>query len=128
MTTKDIKRFTIKDYHICSLTVTETYDMFRNIPYDQLTQKQLLKIIKGESTVSSIKTQDHPEFTKLRNTLHEQGYVEIETRSWNGDRVLKPFMLNDILFTEGVKFLSAGALRIRLDQAKKNKEQYVPGY
>ena len=71
-------------------------------------------IVKGES----YGTKDHPEFTKLRNKLCKLGYISIETSYWNGDRVLKPFKLNELTLKKGEQFLCACALGIRLDLLK----------
>lgn len=71
-------------------------------------------IVKGES----YGTKDHPEFTKLRNKLCKLGYIQIESSYWNGDRVLKPFKLNELTFEKGESFLCAGALDIKLDLHK----------
>ena len=71
-------------------------------------------IVKGES----YGTKDHPEFTKLRNRLCKLGYIQIESSYWNGDRVLKPFKLNELTLKKGEQFLCACALGIRLDLLK----------
>jgi hypothetical protein len=71
-------------------------------------------IVKGES----YGTKDHPEFTKLRNKLCKLGYILIEALYWNGDRVLKPFKLNELTFKRGESFLCACALGIKLDLHK----------
>jgi hypothetical protein len=51
----------------------------------------------------------------------------METGWWNGDRVIKPFYLNDYYFDEGDKFMCASALGSRLkrfkeEQLNKNNE------
>lgn len=49
----------------------------------------------------STSSQDHPAFTGLRNDLEKRGYIKTE-RGWsNGDRVLKPFYLNQVYFSNG---------------------------
>jgi len=65
-------------------------------------------------TGTSIGSEDHPEFAKLREKLGSEGYISIERSWWNGDRVLKPFYLNTIKFKKGDKFLSASALRVKI--------------
>jgi hypothetical protein len=74
-------------------------------------------IVKGES----YGTKDHPEFTKLRNKLCKLGYISIEASYWNGDRILKPFKLNELTFKRGESFLCASALGIKLELPKLKK-------
>lgn len=74
-------------------------------------------IVKGES----FGTKDHPEFTKLRNRLCKLGYIQIESSYWNGDRVLKPFKLNDLTFKKGKQFSCASALGIKLELPRLKK-------
>ena len=62
---------------------------------------------------------DHPEFTKLREKLGREGYIEIERDWWNGDRVLKPFVFNKLTFKVGEKFGCAAYLSVRLSLLKK---------
>jgi len=72
------------------------------------------------STISGMShgTIDHPEFTKLRDMLQQQGYISTE-RSWiNGDRVLKPFSLNTLKFKIGEQFPCAAALDVLLSIKK----------
>lgn len=53
---------------------------------------------------------DHPSFELLRSRLESQGYIKTE-RNWsNGDTVVAPFYLNNWLFIEGDRFLSASAM------------------
>jgi hypothetical protein len=83
----------------------ELHDLFKRI------------IVKGES----YGTKDHPEFTKLRNRLCKLGYIQIESSYWNGDRVLKPFKLNELTFKKGESFPCACALGIKLELPKLKK-------
>lgn len=74
-----------------------------------------------------ISHKDHPAFTNLREHLGEEGYIEIQ-RGWsNGDRVLKPFYLNNMYFDIGEQFSCAVALGIVYDIAKE-KSQSIPEY
>lgn len=58
---------------------------------------------------------DHPSFTNVRELLGSRGYIQIQ-RSWiNGDRVLKPFYLNNMYFEEGDTFCCASAMGISYD-------------
>lgn len=75
----------------------------------------------------SIYSQDHPAFTSLRNRLEKEGYIKTE-RSWlNGDRVTKPFYLNNMYFEIGERFSSAPALGVTYDIALR-KETSSPAY
>lgn len=76
------------------------------------------KLSSDSRPVISIGSDDHVEFTKLRNQLGDEGYISIQ-RSWhNGDRVLKPFYLNDKLFEENETFFCAAAMKWRLEHSK----------
>lgn len=56
---------------------------------------------------------DHPAFRELRDHLEHRGFIKTE-RTWhNGDRVLKPFYLNDRLFEVDEKFCCAAAMGIQ---------------
>lgn len=67
-------------------------------------------------------TTDHPAFTQLRIRLEKEGYIE--TQTWvNGDRVTKPFYLNNMYFDIGDRFLCAVALGIQYDIAKRKNNR-----
>ena len=75
-----------------------------------------IKCIKSEtgSNWSSQGRAEHPSFIRLREHLGAKGYISIE-RGWhNGDRVLRKFILNDVTFEPGDKFLCASAMRWKL--------------
>ena len=99
-----MKKFVLKREYISD--VTDTKHMTLNM-YDG-------------STISGMShgTIDHPEFTKLRDMLQQQGYISTE-RSWiNGDKVLKPFSLNTLKFKIGEQFPCAAALDVLLSIKK----------
>ena len=110
-------KFEIDEAYICDVTVRTEHDLIkdRNNPTDE----ELIKILKGWDKSVSIGNKDHDEFTKLRNQLEELGYIETERSWWNGDRVLKPFMLNEWKFKKGHKFPCAAAMRGSIDSARK---------
>lgn len=54
---------------------------------------------------------DHPGFTRLRYWLSNNGYIAREDGWWNGDSVLKPFVLNDVWFAENEVFPCAAAMK-----------------
>jgi hypothetical protein len=71
------------------------------------------------SNWSSSAAVDHPTFARLRTHLEKKGYLATQ-RSWsNGDVVLKPFYLNDVLFIEGAKFFCASAMLSHLERSEK---------
>lgn len=65
---------------------------------------------------------DHPAFKALREHLGRNGFVDIE-RGWvNGDRVIKPFYLNDVYFAVGDKFVSGAAMQGDLRFKRKYRD------
>ena len=75
-----------------------------------------------------IYSEDHPAFTELRNRLEKEGYIKTE-RSWsNGDRVTKPFYLNNMYFEVGDQFSCAPALGVSYDiELRKSESSPVYG-
>lgn len=70
------------------------------------------------------KAVDHPAFAALREHLGRNGFVEIQ-RGWiNGDRVIKPFYLNEVYFEVGEKFVSACAMLGHLKFRKKYGNEF----
>ena len=68
---------------------------------------------------TTIGTKDHPKFTEFRDKLEKLGYIQTE-RNWvNGDRVLKPFIVNGMKLKKGDKFCCACALDIQISVHKK---------
>lgn len=94
-----------------------TYTKNGRIP----TPEELLLIMAGKGQCSITSNEDHPEFNKLRRQLSDEGYIHIEPGWWNGDRVLKSFMLNGVKFETGAQFPSAGAITFKLDRLKRYK-------
>jgi hypothetical protein len=109
--------FTIPEEYITDVTVHTEHDFIsdRNNP----THEDLIKILKGYDKGSSTYSKDHDEFTKLRNQLEELGYIKTQRSWWNGDRVLKPFYLNEWKFKKNHKFPCASALRNSISCARK---------
>lgn len=78
------------------------------------------------SNWSSSGSVDHPTFARLRTHLEKKGYLATQ-RSWsNGDRVIKPFYINDVLFNEGGRFLCASAMLSHLERSEKHPMQKAP--
>jgi hypothetical protein len=83
----------------------------------ELTTEELIAVLKDEGQWSSYYSKDHEEFSRLRFSLEEQNYIKVQ-RSWNnGDRVLKPFKLNNIKFEVNDQFSCAGAIKFQNDKA-----------
>ena len=68
------------------------------------------------------KSVDHPAFAALRKHLGVRGYIEIQTGWINGDRVTKPFHLNEVPFNVGDKFVCASAMSGHIKFHKRRKE------
>ena len=64
-------------------------------------------------------TIDHPSFTKTRDWLEKNGYIETQRNYSNGDIVLMPFYVNDVHFDVGDKFPCASAMKIHLKYKEK---------
>ena len=109
------KQFKLKRAHITSVSHTE--HIYIEVPEEA---RALFSTFnhKLEGYAHSILI-DHPEFTKMRNRLEKQGYIQIERRWWNGDRVIKPFSLNGFKFKKHDKFPCASAMDIWLSVKEK---------
>jgi hypothetical protein len=109
--------FTIPEEYICDVTVRTEHDFIkdRNNP----TQDDIIKVLKGYEKAVSTYSKDHDEFTKLRNQLESEGYIKCERGWWNGDRVLKPFYLNEWKFKKNHKFPCASAMRVSIECARQ---------
>ena len=109
----DMKEFTIDEAYLTDVIVRHEYRTEINDKYD------LVKAIKQPVVMSSISNKDHDEFTKLREYLGENGYIEIQRGWWNGDRVLKSFKLNGFTLNKGAQFPCAAAMGVSIKVAKK---------
>ena len=109
------KQFKLKRAHITSVSHTE--HIVLEVPPEA---RALFKIfnhkLEGYAHSSLI---DHPEFTKMRNRLEKQGYIQIEHGWINGDKALKPFSLNGFKFKKHDKFPCASAMDIWLSVKEK---------
>jgi len=112
-----LKQFTIDEEYICDVTIKTVHDFVkdRNNP----TFDDVIKVLKGVDKSISYTSQDHHEFTKLREELGRLGYIKIERGWWNGDRVLKSFKLNEWTFRKGHKFACAAAMGNSIITARK---------
>lgn len=114
-----LKQFEIDEKFICDVPVITEHDFI--VDRSNPTPEEVIKVLKGWDKAVSFGNKDHDEFTKLRNQLEELGYIKCERGWWNGDRVLKPFMLNEWKFRKGHKFPCAAALKSSIDCARKFK-------
>jgi hypothetical protein len=112
-----MKYFTIPEEYITDVTVRIEHDFIedRNNP----TYDDIIKVLKGYDKSVSISNKDHDEFTKLRDQLESEGYIQTQRGWWNGDRVLKPFYLNGWRFKKNHRFPCASAMRNSIECAKK---------
>ena len=113
-------KFTIEESSITTVTTVETISLYRNRSAEEVSGEDLVIILKRNPTATITGSDDHPEFKLLRDRLESEGYISCQRTYWNGDRVLKPFQLNEWSFKTGDRFLSAGALRVSIDCAKRN--------
>lgn len=65
------------------------------------------------------KSVDHPAFAALRTHLDARGFIKMQTGWVNGDRVIKPFCLNEVYFGVGDKFVCGSAMAGHLKYRKK---------
>ncbi len=119
------KQFNIDEQYICDVTVRTEHDFIKD--RNNLTNEDIIKILKGYDKSVSISNKDHDEFTKLRNQLEQEGYIKTERGWWNGDRVLKPFKMNEWKFHKGHKFPSAAAMRVSIDCAREHGWKGISG-
>lgn len=110
--------FTIDDCYLTEITIVKEWGMYDNSK--NLTDDQLMDILKGRDRCKSIHSEDHPEFTILREQLEKEGYIHIQRYWVNGDKVLKSFTLNGVEFKEGDQFSCAPAMKFTLQYKKKS--------
>jgi hypothetical protein len=104
-----LKQFQIDEKFLCSVTVKKEMTFVIEEGNPLLSYNESLK--PGNNVVTSTSFEDHPEFTKLRNLLEEQGYILTQRGWWNGDIVLKSFSLNGYTFRKHDKFPCASAIK-----------------
>ena len=113
------EQFFIDEKYITDVTVRTEHDFIKD--RSNITNEDLIKILKGYDKAVTIGSKDHDEFTKLRNQLEELGYIKTERGWWNGDVVLKPFYLNGWRFKRNHRFPCAAALKNSIACARKYK-------
>lgn len=121
-----MKEFTIDPAYFKSVTVRKEWNMY--IKDNDPTPEEMLLVLKGKGWCSLTSSEEHPEFTELRETLNELGYIHVERNYVNGDRVLKPFKLNGLILETGDQFRSASAFGTRWELIQRHPEYYREGY
>jgi hypothetical protein len=112
-----MKEFTIPEEYITEVVVRTEHDFIKD--RKNPTYEDLIKILRGYDIGVSISNEDHDEFAKLRDQLESEGYIECQRGWWNGDRVLKPFKLNEWKFKKNHKFPCAAAMKASIECARK---------
>jgi hypothetical protein len=118
-----MKQFYIDEQYICDVQVRIEHDFIKD--RSNLTHEDLIKILKGYDKSVSVSNKDHDEFTRLRNQLEQEGYIETQRGWWNGDRVLKTFKLNEWTFRKGHQFCCAAAMKVSIQVARKHGRKTI---
>ncbi len=118
-----MKEFTIDPAYLTSVTIHEEWNTYTKDGREP-TAEEVLLILQGKGKCGMTHTEDHPEFTKLREQLGQLGYISIERGWWNGDRVEKPFTLNGHKFKVGEQFSCGDAMSIHFAVRAKHPELY----
>jgi len=114
-----IKKFELDESLEWHLATYKEWNSYLN--QDVVTDEDLVEVLKGKGKCSMTGSDDGPEFKALREQLETLGYIRIQRSWWNGDRVLKPFMLNGITFRKDTQFSSGAAMKMHLEFARKYK-------
>jgi hypothetical protein len=104
-------KFEIDESYMCDITIRKEWGIYDHINQTDLKPDQLFRIIKGEDRCTSVSSEDHPEFAKLREQLGSEGFIRIQRSSWNGDMVTKPFTLNGKKFKMNERFYCGAAMK-----------------
>lgn len=112
-----MKKFTIDIAYATSVYIKEVFPLKQK--EGESDEDFLIRKLKScHDRNYSIRSEDHPEFTKLRDDLESLGYIKTSRNCWNGDVVLKPFMLNNVKFKTHSKFPCAAAISYNLKYGK----------
>lgn len=124
----ELINFEIAEEYLTSIDKIEEQTFVLESPIDTIPEYLREHFKDGKAKMTTHSWIDHPEFTKLRETLGKEGYISIQRGWWNGDKVLKPFLLNGIKFLKDSKFPSASALGISYKIAKENGRKTFSKY
>lgn len=109
--------FVIDEKFLTSVCIKRRYSYYEG--KDELTEDEMIKVLKGLDIVSTTSSDDHPEFKKLRNMLESIGLIRTQRSWWNGDVVQKEFTLNGVKMLPGDSFVSAAAMASHLATKRK---------
>lgn len=115
--------FTIDPEYLCSVNIRKEWNTYTKNGREP-TAQELVLILQGKGNCSLGSSIDHPEFTKLREQLEAESYISIERGWWNGDSVLKPFVLNGLKFKPGEQFSCASAMSGHFRTRAKHPELF----
>ena len=124
-----MKNFEIDPSHLCGV-VTTSYTTFRLVGDDHNLPDDIKQLFNKDQPqqVKVTGSDDHPLFKELRNTLEREGYIVCQRSWWNGDRVIKTFSLNGVVFVEGGTFWCGSAMGPAYQVAKENGSKVFPKY
>jgi hypothetical protein len=108
--------FKLDPEYVTDITIHQEWNTYTN--KDDITDEDLVEVLKGRGSCSSTRSEDHPEFARLRDQLEQLGYIQCQRNWWNGDRVLKSFTLNGVAFEPGEQFPSAAPMKFHLERAQ----------
>ena len=109
--------FKLDPEYVTDITIHQEWNTYTN--KDDITDEDLVEVLKGRGSCSSTRSEDHPEFARLRDQLEQLGYIQCQRNWWNGDRVLKSFTLNGVAFEPGEQFPSAAPMKFHLERAQR---------
>lgn len=107
----------MKNFSLALEYITDVIDekIYYSVNMENPSNEELVLILKNEHMkFTSLGSKDHPEFTKLREHLFSENYINIDRNSCNRDRVLKSFKLNGKVFKKDTTFPCAAAMRWQL--------------
>ena len=110
-----MQKFHINPDFLTSVRVTEKTRFSLAVAWEISRVPPELRDMFDGREVEVSRSVDHPEFAKLRNLLESRGLIEVQRGWWNGDRVLKYFVLNDKIFHPDEQFPCAAAMRFNLE-------------
>lgn len=109
--TTTMQKFYINPDFLTDVRVTEKTRFSLAVAWEISRVPPELRDMFDGREVEVSKSVDHPEFAKLRNLLESKGLIETQRNWWNGDRVLKYFVLNGKIFHPDEQFPCAAAMR-----------------
>ena len=115
-----LKHFYLDETLEWHITIHKKWNSY--LSKETVTDEDLVEVIKGHGDCSITGSDDGPEFKNLRNQLEELGYITCVRTWWNGDRVVKPFQLNGLLFKKGEQFSCGAALKFHMEFLRKHPE------